>query len=64
MGLYSVNRTSLMNESFNYGAEDLNSGSLMETCIEIHENDNKMFESLIRCDFISVNESIDIKGES
>ena len=52
MGLYSNTRVSALNE---YASEEFkrstNVESLIEACIEIRENDYKMFESLLNLDF-------------
>ena len=60
MGLYSTNRVaSVYTESTDAiirntdWTPDFRVGSMMEACIEIHENDAKMFDSLIECDFLS-----------
>lgn len=54
MGLYSTNRVcGLAPEVFTEEAYDPSFGSIMETTIQICENDQKMFDSLIECDFLS-----------
>lgn len=61
MGIYSTNRVSFANESLDTLIEemdwtpDYSIGSMMEAVIQIHENDAKMFDSLIECDFVSAN---------
>ena len=64
MGLYSTNRVSSVTESSESSdaliesmdwTPDFSIGSVMEAVIQIHENDAKMFDSLIECDFISAN---------
>lgn len=61
MGLYSTNRVASVAESSDALIEsmdwtpDFSIGSVMEAVIQIHENDAKMFDSLIECDFISAN---------
>lgn len=61
MGLYSVKATpveestSAVEESINFDPN----AHIMEYVLDIHENDHKIFESLIECDFVSaVNESV------
>lgn len=57
MGVYSTNRIGAIAESAI--AENLelvpdpSLGHIMEACISIHENDAKMFDSLIELDFVS-----------
>lgn len=67
MGLYSTNRVAAVNEfdeSINDIIEstdwtpDFSIGSVMEAVIQIHENDAKMFDSIIECDFISAQNSM------
>lgn len=54
MGLYSTNRVcGLAPEVFTEEAYDPSFGSIMETAIQICENDQKMFDTLIECDFLS-----------
>ena len=69
MGLYSTNRYDSLSASSVEVMEAMESidesnynpyfGDIMETVIEIQENDQNMFDTLIECDFISaVNESV------
>lgn len=66
MGLYSQNRVaSVVAESTTSNeAVNVNHCSLLEACISLHENDSKMFESLIELDFVSaVNESVLLEAD-
>lgn len=69
MGLYSTNRVSsvsaveentnpAVNEDSIDWTPDFSIGSVMEATIQIHENDAMMFDTLIECDFISVNNNL------
>ena len=42
---------------------DYNIGSVLELCIAINENDAKMFDTLIECDFVSANNNIVMEAE-
>lgn len=68
MGLYSIK------ESFTNGSDIFNDieestsfepgAHIMEYVLDIHENDHKVFESLIECDFVSaLNESVMTESE-
>lgn len=64
MGVYSTNRVMFMDESVDVDSmdwtPDFSIGSTMEAAIQIHENDAKMFDSLIECDFISANDYMSV----
>ena len=80
MGLYSINKVASVAESvedavLNEAEEimreldecsyDSNFGDIMEVAIQLHENDKKMFDALIECDFISaVNESVMLEADA
>ena len=75
MGLYSTNRIGAFSESAQQIADivkeieetayDPNFGSLLEIPIMLQENDQRMFESLIEADFISVtNEAVMLEAEA
>ena len=75
MGLYSTNRIGAFSESAEQIADivkeieetayDPNFGSLLEIPIMLQENDQRMFESLIEADFISVtNEAVMLEAEA
>ena len=59
MGIYSTNRVggiTPFTESIDFSDPALLEGpSLMEACIQLHEMDQKMFETLIEFDFVSEN---------
>lgn len=42
---------------------DYNIGSVLELCIALNENDAKMFDTLIECDFVSANNNIVMEAE-
>lgn len=77
MGVYSQNRTkslvaeSVVNEhdaivkSIEECEVDPRFCNLMETVIQLHENDKKVFDAMIECDFISVtNEAVMLEDEA
>lgn len=57
MGIYSTNRIGSIEESIDIDSldwtPDFSIGSALEAVIQIHENDARMFTSLIECDFAS-----------
>lgn len=57
MGVYSTNRIGSVEESIDIDSldwtPDFSIGSTLEAAIQIHENDARMFTSLIECDFVS-----------
>ena len=73
MGIYSNNRVAsvteskidqidAMIESIDW-TPDPNFGNLIEACTAIHENDAKMFDTLINLDFVSANEGVVMEAE-
>lgn len=79
MGLYSTNKVAsvamqessvdeMLNESIREIEEctfDPEFGDVLEAAIQLHENDKRMFDALIECDFISaVNESVMLEAEA
>lgn len=80
MGLYSINKVASVAESvedavLNEAEEfmrqidecsyDPEFGHIMEAAIQLHENDKRMFDALIECDFISaVNESVMLEADA
>lgn len=75
MGLYSTNRIDSFNESSVEIREIMESieetsynpdfGDIMEVAIQIQENDQRMFDTLIECDFISaMNEAVLLEEEA
>ena len=80
MGLYSNNKVAAVaaNESASVNEEmsniikeieecayDPEFGDIMEAAIQIHENDQRMFDTLIGLDFASaVNESVMLEGDA
>lgn len=79
MGLYSTNKVNAVAEStvepvneadqiikeIEECAFDSNFGDIMEAAIQLHENDKRMFDALIECDFISAtNEAVMLEEEA
>lgn len=53
MSIYSTNRVSSLTESqVDFSTPDFSVGDILESCIEIAENEHKMFNSVIECDFL------------
>lgn len=75
MGLYSTNKVATVGAVVNEHNEIVREieecvvnksfGDIMEAVIQLHENDQKMFDALIECDFMSaVNESVMLEADA